>query len=168
MFWNLQRYDAFCRVLGRSDRARINVSHFGKYNTVFILHDTVFATYSENHDTKIKFYFVNQEAKIKLFLAVTIKIDFNMHMSFFYEKSFIVGVCARELSWHKILFSNINWSQFFFSFLLTLSLFGWELVYINTSIFIKITCRHFLESSMTHILLAFCRFSTKLVFLKIL
>ena len=30
-----------------------NVSWFGKYDTVFILHDSVFPTYPKNHDTKM-------------------------------------------------------------------------------------------------------------------
>ena len=87
---------------------------FRKYDTVFILHNTDFPTYTENQNTipKHKFYFVNRETKTKLFLAVIVKIDFSMHI-IFYENSFAVAVCAHELSWHKILFSNLNWNQFF-------------------------------------------------------
>ena len=86
---------------------------FRKYDTVFILHNTDFPTITEKQNTipKHKFYFVNQETKTKLFLAVTVKIDFSMHI-IFYENSFAVAVRAHELSWHKILFSNLNWKVF--------------------------------------------------------
>ena len=66
---------------------------------------------------KFKFYFTNWETKTKLLEVVTVKIDFNMCMSFFCENSFVVAVCTCELSWHKIHFSNINWRQLFFLFI---------------------------------------------------
>ena len=32
----------------------------------------------------------------------------------FYESSFVFAAPSHELSWHKILFSSKNWSQFFY------------------------------------------------------
>ena len=83
-------------------RVRINVSWFGKYDAFFIFHDTGFPTYPENHDTKEGFCFPNRETKSKFFPTVKVKNDFSRCVSHF----------LLFLSWHKILFSSINWSQF--------------------------------------------------------
>ena len=56
---------------------QIDVSWFGKYHTIIILHNAVFPTYPENQDTKMwKTFIVNRETKF--FLAVTVQNDFNM------------------------------------------------------------------------------------------
>ena len=63
-------------------RVRINITSFGKCDTVFVFPNIVFPSYWENHDTKIWAFsfFVNRETKPKLFLAIAvyIKIHFSM------------------------------------------------------------------------------------------
>ena len=83
-------------------RVRINESWFGKY-AFLIFHDTVFPTYPENHDTKEGFCFLIWKTKTKFFLAIKVSIDAYL---------IFIKTAMLLLSWHKILFANINWSQF--------------------------------------------------------
>ena len=94
--------------------------------TVLIFHDEVFPTYPENHNTKIWAFFINQETKAKLFLAV-IKDNTNIFASFFMKTGIILLHVHVNCLDTRFFFSNINWSPFFFSFSLTLSLFGPEM-----------------------------------------
>ena len=95
--------------------------------TVLIFHDEVFPTYPENHNTKIwEAFFINQETKVKLFLAV-IKDNTNICASFFMKTGIILLHVHVNCLDTRFFFSNINWSPFFFSFSLTLSLFGPEM-----------------------------------------
>ena len=101
--------------LKECNRVWINMSWFGKYNTVFIFHDAVFPTFPENHDTKICFYSSYIEKQIpKSFLLLPLKaISIHVHHVYI---SFVFAAPAHELSWHKILFSKVNWGHRFFLF----------------------------------------------------
>ena len=87
---------------------------FIKYNKVFIFHDAVFATYSENDITKMwqVLFFMNRQTKTTLFLLLLKTISISV--SIFYENSFVFDASACELSLQKILFSSINCSLFCF------------------------------------------------------
>ena len=104
-------------MTNNSDRVRINVSRFGKYDAFFIFHDTVFPTYPENHDTKEGFCFLFRGTKTKFFLLLRLKkISIEAYLIF-------IKTVMLVLSWHKILFPSVNWSQFFeihFSYVLFL------------------------------------------------
>ena len=125
----------------------------GKYNSVFILHNS-FSHLPRKSPKKCKFYIVNQENQN--FLAVIVKIHFNIRIIFFHENSFYLLYVHVNTS---ILFSIMSWSQFFFFFLLALRLFWQELAFIYIhriyTVFLlrRFTCRHFLESSTNQILL---------------
>ena len=95
-------------------RVWINVSQFQKSDAFFICQDIYFHTYSENHNTKISFCFLNQETQKPLSsCSLQNQISICACMSILWQQfcccSFLV-----LLFWQKTLFSNINWSQFFF------------------------------------------------------
>ena len=71
---------------------------------------------------KYKFFSVTKKQKQNSFLLLLLKL-ISLYKCHFFGNSFVVIARVPELCWHKILFSNVNWSQFLFSFLLTLSLF---------------------------------------------
>ena len=71
----------------------------------FIFLNTVFPTYPESHDTKEGFCFLIRGTKAKFFLAVKLK-KISVDASLIFIKTVML-----LLSWHKILFANINWCQ---------------------------------------------------------
>ena len=87
---------------------------FIKCNKVFIFHDAVFATYSENDITKMGqvLFFMNRQTKTTLFLLLFKTISISV--SIFHENSFVFDASACELSLQKILFSSMNCSLFCF------------------------------------------------------
>ena len=85
----------------------------------FIFKDVFFHTYKENHGTQNdKFIFLKLGNKNTPFLLLPLTISKRISISlYFYKYSFGFAVHASELVWHKILFSNVNWNQFFLYFI---------------------------------------------------
>ena len=54
----------------KTNRVRINISCFGKYDAFFIFHDKVFPSYPGNPDTKEGFCFLKWGTKTSFFFAV--------------------------------------------------------------------------------------------------
>ena len=53
-------------------------------------------------------FFVNQKQMQNSFLLLPLKFKFKFAHVIFYENSFVVAASVPELSWPKMLFSNIN------------------------------------------------------------
>ena len=95
-------------------RVWINVSQFQKSDAFFICQDIYFHTYSENHNTKISLFLKPRNTKTSFFLFPS-KPNFNMCMYVnFMTTVLLLHSFLVLLFWQKTLFSNINWSQFFF------------------------------------------------------
>ena len=97
-------------------RVQINLSWFGKNNTVFIFGDTVFPHLPRKSQHQNKIVFFHKPRKAKLFITATVKNNFNTAMSLFMKADLLLlNVYMNCLDTR--LFSYINWSQFFsFSF----------------------------------------------------
>lgn len=75
-----------------------------------------FSTLPENDNTKIEYSFFLQSTEAKLFLAVTIKNNFNMHLPCFI-RALLLLLHVLVVNCVNISFSDKDWSQFFFDFI---------------------------------------------------
>ena len=106
--------------LPRLNRVQINVLWFGKYDALFIFHNTVFPTYPENHIAKEGLCFLNWGIKKKIFLAVQVKNNFNMmRISFLLRQ---LCWCCLDIKLFSLILFEVSFCNSFQLYVLFLSM----------------------------------------------